>query len=480
MPSLHGDALAPHCPRAALAPSRQRRRAALLGAGLLLASLCGLSAPALAVPSFARQTGYSCAQCHTAFPELTPLGRAFKAGGYTLTLSRSISDKDGDRQSLDLPGMPPLAGMIQTSFTHTAQAQGLAGAGKPQAKNDDVLLPEQFSLFYAGKVAPKLGAFVQVTYDGIAGSLAIDNADLRFAHPTKLLDQDVIVGLTLNNNPSVQDLWNSSPAWGVPYASSPVAPSPAASTLVAGGLAQSVAGLGAYLLWNNTVYAELTAYKAAPLGTPRPLQGGTAASPANVVDGLAPYWRLALTHDFEHQSIMIGTYGLMADLLPGGSGSPLEGPTDHFLDLAVDAQWQYFGEEHVFSAVFAYVHESRSLNATQPAGGADNHDGSLGTVMASAGWLWHRLLGARLTLQTVAGSGDGTLYAPTPVTGSASGSPNSSTASAELLVQPWLNTQFTLRYQAWGKFNGASSNYDGSGRDASANNALYLLAWIAF
>ena len=39
---------------------------------------------ALAVPSFARQTGQPCAACHTAFPELTPFGRRFKLGGYTL------------------------------------------------------------------------------------------------------------------------------------------------------------------------------------------------------------------------------------------------------------------------------------------------------------------------------------------------------------------------------------------------------------
>ena len=37
-----------------------------------------------AIPSFARQTGQPCASCHTAFPQLTPFGRRFKLGGYTL------------------------------------------------------------------------------------------------------------------------------------------------------------------------------------------------------------------------------------------------------------------------------------------------------------------------------------------------------------------------------------------------------------
>ena len=38
---------------------------------------------ASAVPSYARQTGQPCATCHTAFPELTPYGRQFKLMGYT-------------------------------------------------------------------------------------------------------------------------------------------------------------------------------------------------------------------------------------------------------------------------------------------------------------------------------------------------------------------------------------------------------------
>jgi hypothetical protein len=39
--------------------------------------------PAVALPSFARQTGQPCGACHTEFPGLTPYGRRFKLGGYT-------------------------------------------------------------------------------------------------------------------------------------------------------------------------------------------------------------------------------------------------------------------------------------------------------------------------------------------------------------------------------------------------------------
>ena len=46
----------------------------------------GINNRAVALPSFAQQTGQPCVTCHVgAFgPQLTPFGRALKLGGYTL------------------------------------------------------------------------------------------------------------------------------------------------------------------------------------------------------------------------------------------------------------------------------------------------------------------------------------------------------------------------------------------------------------
>ncbi|MDA8364135.1 MAG: hypothetical protein M0Z84_10055, partial [Gammaproteobacteria bacterium] len=60
-------------------------RSLMLAGGGTLAMLALSSQQALAVPSFARQTGLPCEVCHTVFPELTPFGRLFKLNGYTLT-----------------------------------------------------------------------------------------------------------------------------------------------------------------------------------------------------------------------------------------------------------------------------------------------------------------------------------------------------------------------------------------------------------
>ena len=73
---------------------------------------------ALAVPSFARQTGMACEACHTVFPELTHFGRVFKANGYTLTNLKQVRDVSGKKeQLLELSQMPPLSIMAQISYT---------------------------------------------------------------------------------------------------------------------------------------------------------------------------------------------------------------------------------------------------------------------------------------------------------------------------------------------------------------------------
>ena len=90
-----------------------------------------------------------------------------------------------------------------------------------------------------------MGVFYQWTYDNLAttadgtlgGHSSIDNTDIRAAYKYAPVNAEIpewIVGLTLNNNPTMSDLWNSTPAWGFPFTSSPLAPTPAAATISTG------------------------------------------------------------------------------------------------------------------------------------------------------------------------------------------------------------------------------------------------------
>ena len=275
-------------------------------------------------------------------------------------------------------------------------------------------------------------------------------------------------------NPTVQDVWNSTPAWGFPFVGSAVAPTPAAATLVDGGLAQQVAGLSSYVFWNDAVYGEVGAYRWAPQGAPA-LPDPTVAG---VVDGVAPYWRVAFTRSFGDNYLEVGTYGMSARRQPGTFGSGA--PTDRFTDIALDAQYQRPFGNNSLTITGTWIHESRSLAASVDSGFASVASQSLNTFRARAtdhvGQAYAFSVGPFVTT----GTADPALYAPGAVGGSATGSPNSSGAVAEVDWNPWMNARITLQYTAYTKFNGASSNYDGSGRSASDNNTLYAVLWLMF
>lgn len=216
---------------------------------------------------------------------------------------------------------------------------------------------------YAGKIADELGAFVQLTYDGAADHFALDNTDIRYAHHLSFGGSDanghnLIVGVTLNNNPTVQDVWNSTPAWGFPYSGSRVAPGPIASAKIdsgAGGFGQNVAGLGVYVWLDDHFYAELTGYTAAIRGGAH----GLDSTQNNVVHGLSPYWRLAYEQRWDRNSMSIGAYGIEAKVHPG-NGTALQGVTDQYRDAAADVQYQFIGEDHLATVLATYIHERQT------------------------------------------------------------------------------------------------------------------------
>jgi hypothetical protein len=443
-----------------------------------LASAAFLAAtPVRAVPAFARQTGFDCVTCHLSWPELTPVGRDFKLGGYTL-----LQETKAERPwlSLQADGPPPklpLAAMLQFSYTHTRSTAG-ADAGEFPRNNAAAL--QQASLFYAGRIVEHLGAFAQWSYDGIAHHSSIDNVDLRLAGHSKPGGVDTSYGLTINNNPTVSDIYNTTPAWGFPFASSSVAVAPNAATLIDGGLGQQVVGAGAYAMWGATLYTELAAYRTAD-GAFSVFRAGTDKSTDAVLDGAAPYWRVALQRVWGEgtHSAMIGTYGIEARKFPD-SLDPT-GPTDRFRDAALDAQYQYLTDRHRFSAQATWIREKQTLDASFASGAAANPSNELRTFRGKLTYYYDRQYGATLAYFRTTGSADDALYnTGDPVTGSARASPNTDGYVLELDWLPRRDIRLAAQYTAYRNFNGASSDYDGFGRSARDNDTLFLLAWLMF
>jgi hypothetical protein len=324
----------------------------------------------------------------------------------------------------------------------------------------------------AGRIAKGFGAFAQLTYDSQADHVSMDNLDVRFARSITVAGAPLLLGLTVNNNPTVQDLWNDTPAWGWPFVTSGVWPGEGTNApLVAGGLAQAAVGAGVYGFWHDMIYAEVSLYRPAPLGVPRPFDATNATTASDVIDGVAPYWRVALQHSWGSSSAELGTYGLYARLFPGASATPalpLSGSTDRFLDLGIDAQYQYAAGDWTLDAHTSWIHEDRRLDAT--AGGAN--------ATLQSWWLdaqlYRRWVGVGAGTFVTWSSGSGGVF------GTANGLANTNGGMVELVARPWENASFRIQYTFYGRFDGRGTNYDGAGRNASDNDMLTLIAWIAY
>ena len=60
--------------------------------------------------------------------------------------------------------------------------------------------------------------------DPFGQSWTWDNTDIRYANSTRFGGFNVTYGITANNNPTVQDPWNTTPAWAFPYVARPSVP----------------------------------------------------------------------------------------------------------------------------------------------------------------------------------------------------------------------------------------------------------------
>jgi hypothetical protein len=458
------------------------RGMATIGLGFGVALACA-APPARAVPSFARQTGAPCTTCHTAFPQLTPFGREFKLTGYTLSTTRSL--------------LPPVAVMLQGApgYTRTRKSQAADDVPSGFTRNDNVSL-NQISLFYAGRlfgpyadrllpeqvasVLDKFGTFTQVTWDGVEHNWGWDNTEVRFADTTRVAGKNLIYGISVNNNPTMEDVYNTTPAWGFPFSGSSLAPSPTAAPLLAGGLSQQVIGFGAYTKIADLLYIEAGGYGTLGANLQRHL--GVDPSGETELASFAPYWRIALEKDFGVSSLEIGTYGMQASTYPGrmhGAGS------DDITDIGADLQYQYLSGRNDLTLLLNGINERARWSASQRLGLTDNQTDTLWTTTATASYLFDKTYGADVQYFLTNGDTDATLY------GSRTGSPESRGFVFQLDWLPFnkrggpafwdkSNVKVSLQYILYQRFDGSANNYDGSGRDASDNDTLFLQLWWAF
>ena len=260
------------------------RRGNLLWHGLAILLLFASNA-VQAVPSFARQTGYVCAVCHSSAygggdngPGLTPVGMRFKLNGYT---DANIGDA------------LPVAAQLVAARTNPAR-----GDSKSRLTEADIYL--------AGRLTDHVGGFVKIETDNVGNgkyNTRLSNLDLRFvAKALKLGGKDLTLGVSVNNNPGFND---------------PLAVLPAASTLgppgVTGTLlnlsspgapANRVIGATVYALYDSDWYGEVGTYNALQTSVQDRLGYSVGGDPGKFSD--TGYFRFAYMKEFKAQFVSAG------------------------------------------------------------------------------------------------------------------------------------------------------------------------------
>ena len=455
-----------------------RARLVRLGSGILAAAIVALfPAIARAIPAFATQTGQPCTACHIGAygPQLTALGRAFKIGGYTQT---------GGDAAIPVP----FSVMLLGSYSNTTKGQG-APAANNYGPNGNFAM-DQISIFAGGRITDFAGALVQGTFNGVASSSHLDNSDLRLTTPFDVNNTELRLGLDINNGPTVQDPYNSSYAWGYPFVSSILVPTPTAQPLLASGLIGNSIGTTVYAWYDRSLYLEGGIYNT--FGPSLLSWTGNAYGPGSTANP-APYLRAAYEWNWNGQSAHVGGIFLHSNFNPATSAFSSDGSMGHdsYTDYAVDGGYQFIGDgTHVFSVLGIFDHENQNLVGSFNSGAASQAGHTLNQLRVNATYYYQQTYGATVAWQKTWGTADPALYAPAPLTGSANGKPNSNAfifevdwvpfGKADSWAAPWVNLKLGVQYTLYTQFNGASSNYDGFGRNAGDNNALYIFAWMIF
>ncbi len=443
-------------------------RNSFLAVSVLLLVFSGLMPNAVALPSYARQTGLPCSGCHYTPPELNAAGRLFKLMGYIDKVKNTdiVAESGGRRSGLDLLASLPLGAWFETSLTSTKAPQS-------GTQNGNFEFPQDISLFLAGAWTTHVGSFFQVTYDAQDDHFSIDNTDIRYANKAQVGGKDLVYGLTLNNNPTVEDLWNGTPAWGFPFILSDSAPTPTAAPLIGGSLAQDVAGVGAYTMWDQHLYFAGSVYRSDHIGTPQPTNGQGATIN---IRGVAPYWRLAWQQNGRKDNFEIGTYGIHVKSTPGA----VTGLEDSYTDFGPDVQYDHTLGRDVISVRGSYLRENSALVASLANGAVSQSAHHLDSGNLNAEYHFGNRYSANAGWFMTSGTPDLLLYPQTAITGNLNGDPRSAGYIANFSYWPMQNLDLAAQYTAYTRFNGGSTNYDGANRNASDNNTLYLLARFVF
>ena len=194
-------------------------------------------------------------------------------------------------------------------IANSAYDQRVAPAG---LHTNDNLVSQQVSDFIAGRLYRNLGSFIQVTGDPSGTTTAfLDASDVRDFQAAWQGGRSGASTPTSDRRRPVEHHPGSSAGRRFPRLCLRAPPVRAAADPHRERvLPISVGGAGAYVFWNDMLYADVTLYK----GLPVPFNDGNSATDA--VTNVAPYGRLSARATGQHY-LMVGTFGMYGQIAPG-------------------------------------------------------------------------------------------------------------------------------------------------------------------
>lgn len=420
---------------------------------LLAMLMIGFTPRANAIPAYSRQVEMSCTACHIGGfgPQLTPFGRMFKLTGYTIKAGRGFT--------------PKLSLELVESYTHTQKDQpGPAAPGFGSNNNWEF---QTAGLYLAGAISDHMGMFMQASYSQNGHTAGWDMTDIRYARTVTLGSHTAIWGLTINNNPTITDIYNTVPAWQYPYTGPDLAPSAVASPIINGGFMNGVLGLTGYTQIDGKWYFEGGLYKV------------PSKSFIDFVNGMYPgrldipavYLRAAYQMDLAQGNLEFGALYFDPRLKPAGSLGP---GTDDYEDYGLDASYEWLGGgKHAATVQGQYIYEKQTLHNSNAAGNASNLHNHLSSLNVNANYWYANTYGVTVGAFAITGNRDALLYSAS----SPDNSPDTQGGSIEFnwvpfgksdsWESPYINLRVGLQYTAYTKFDGTTSH-------ASDNNTLFL------
>jgi hypothetical protein len=383
--------------------------------------------------------------------------------------------------------------MAIAGFTNTQAS--IPPPSDPYKPNNNIVV-SPISFFWGGAFTDHIGAFAQVTRnapppggfpDPLGHTWTWDNTDVRYADSASLGSFSVTYGITANNNPTVQDPWNTTPAWGFPYAVSTLGNGFGPTTIIDGTFAAHVGSVGAYAFINDLLYLEASVYHTLPATAQNDLGTDPFGAPGRF--NVAPYWRAAFEPHSGGHWFEVGTFGMIADVhpwssppTPPGTGVPITftfatfPQTVNFTDIGFDTQYQYQGDNFWLTVRGSYIREKQfDPNLLLAANTTNKLNEARGYASLAYGNDNRIVLTGQYFNSW--GSSDTVLYSS-----NANFSPNTRGWIAEIAYipfisspapgWPWFNARVGLQYTWYNEFAGTTVG-------ASANNTLFLYVWLA-